>query len=291
MLLLTATTDKIQVITDAAATVDVHGSFMDMSNADPPVVKGSSSGRTNTAITTATTTDVVAAPASSTVRNVKTLHVRNKDTAITTNVTVQFNQNGTLFQLYKALLIPGAQLEYVEGIGFFVVNPTAQYLSNNSTSSQTPFSSDTYLAGSSINVPANAPLVGTAYRLWFDVTKTAAGTATPIISIRYGTAGTTSDTAVCTLTFGAGTAAADSGLFEIHCDFRTVGSGTSAVLQAIAGLSTNLTTTGISNAVKAKQSTSSGFNSTVANSIIGASYNGGASAAHTIQLVRADLIV
>lgn len=162
---------------------------------------------------------------------------------------------------------------------------------NQSVSSQTPFSSDTYLTGSNVSIPSGAPYVGTIYRMTFDVVKTAAGTATPIITIRIGTAGTTADTARLTFTFAAGTAAVDTGRFEVEALFRTVGATTTAVLQGRANLVNNLTTTGISNAVKALQVTSSGFDSTVASSIIGASYNGGASAAHTVQLVRAELIL
>jgi hypothetical protein len=61
-LLLANTTDKLQLVTSQAADVDVVSTYMDSSNADPPVVKGSTSGRQlATAITTATTTDIVAA--------------------------------------------------------------------------------------------------------------------------------------------------------------------------------------------------------------------------------------
>lgn len=163
-------------------------------------------------------------------------------------------------------------------------------LTNQSVSSQTGFATDTYLVGSDVPFPAGMPIVGTTYRLIFDVTKTNVGTAAPTITIRIGTAGSTADSARCTIAFGAGTAAVDSGLFEVICDFRTVGGSTSAVLQAVSRLTSNLTTTGLSNAVKAKPVTSSGFDSTVGSSRIGASYNGGTSAAHTIQLVRAELI-
>lgn len=163
---------------------------------------------------------------------------------------------------------------------------------NQSTSQQgAGFAADTYLAGSNIPIPNGAPYVGTAYHAWFDVTKTAAGTATPIITLRIGTAGSTSDAAICTFTFGAGTAAVDVGQFEIHVVFRTVGSGTSAVVQGICNLTSNLTTTGLSNAKKAVVVTSAGFNSTTASLIIGASYNGGTSASHTIQLVRSELML
>lgn len=124
MILLTATTDKIQVITSAATTIDVHASFMDVSNAVPPVVQGNTSGRLNAAITTATTTDVVDAPAASTIRNVKCLNIRNKHATTASDITVQFNQNGTLFELYKVTLSAGQTLEFVEGVGFFVVATT-----------------------------------------------------------------------------------------------------------------------------------------------------------------------
>jgi hypothetical protein len=157
-----------------------------------------------------------------------------------------------------------------------------------SVTAQSGFASDTYLTGSFLTFPST-PQVGTTYKLIFDVTKTAAGTAAPTITIRLGTVGSIADTARCVIPFAAGTAAVDSGLFEVICTFRTVGSGTTAVIQSIAKLTNNLTTTGLSNSVKAKQITSGGFNSTIPNLGIGASYNGGTSASHTIQLVHAEL--
>jgi len=192
--------------------------------------------------------------------------------------------------------VPASQVEsrrvelFNLGGEWFPVEPIIVGYKNQSVAQQTGFSTATYLTGSFIVFPY-PPKVGTTYKLTFDVTKTAAGTATPIIQVRLGTAGTVSDSSRVPFTFGAGTAAIDSGLFEVICTFRTVGSGTSAVLQGVSRLTSNLTTTGISNAVKAVQFTSSGFDSTVAGLGIGASYNAGASAAHTIELVRAELIV
>lgn len=291
MLLLTATSDVIDVVTSAAATVDVVAAFVDMSTADPPVVKGSTSGKQVTAISTATTTTVVSSPAASTTRNVKTLHIRNKSASTATDVTVRITVSGPAsYELFKCNLAPGEALEYVEGIGFFEVaaSPAVATNINRSTAAQSGFAADTYITGSS--VPLGIPVVGTTYRCQFDVTKTAAGTATPIVIVRIGTAGTTADTARLTFTFGAGTVAADTAVVEIRATFRSVGAGTSAILQGQARADTNLTTTGWSNAVKALQVTSAGFDSTVANSIIGLSYNGGASASHTIQLVNTDIV-
>jgi hypothetical protein len=125
MILLTATTDSIEVITGTATTVDVHASFIDMTTADPPVVKGSTSNRQHSAITTATTTTVVSAPAASTVRNVKTLHIRNKSSSVATDITIQFDQNGTNFELHKTTLAAGEACEYIEGVGFFDIKPVA----------------------------------------------------------------------------------------------------------------------------------------------------------------------
>lgn len=150
---------------------------------------------------------------------------------------------------------------------------------------------DTYLTGSNIAIPSGYPVVGTAYRMSFDVTKTAAGTATPIVRVRIGTAGSTADTAILTFTFGAGTAAIDTAIVEVFAQFRTVGASTSAVLVGWCRAVTNLTTTGWSNAVKALPAVSSGFNSTTASLIIGASYNGGTSAVHTVEHVASELIL
>lgn len=122
MLLLTntGTADKIQAVTSSTSALDVHVSYMDASNAVPPVVQGDTMGRQNTAISSATTTDICAGPASSEVRNVKTIHVRNKGAAAN-DVTILYDQAGTDFELFKATLSSGDMLEYVEGIGWFVV--------------------------------------------------------------------------------------------------------------------------------------------------------------------------
>lgn len=109
-------TDKLQLVTDAAVNVDVHASFVDQSGTTI------TPGRQNTAISTATTTDVVAAPGGSVIRNIKLLTIRNKDTGASVNVTVRHN-SGTTVDLEKATVGPDATLLYVEGQGF--VEPSA----------------------------------------------------------------------------------------------------------------------------------------------------------------------
>lgn len=135
MLLLTATTDKLQLVTSAAVTVDVHASVMDHTLSTDNV----EGAKQNTAITTATTTDIVAAPAAGTTRNVKGLLIRNKHATTSVDVTVVFDQNGTDFELHKTTLRAGECLEFVEGVGFFVLTVAANALlrTNKLTADQT----------------------------------------------------------------------------------------------------------------------------------------------------------
>lgn len=112
MLLLTTTTQVLRLITDAAATVDVHASWVDRNGStDSP-------GSTNTAISTATTTTVVAAPAASTARNVRRLIVRNRSASVTVNVTTQIFDGSTAYQLDSRSLGPGASLIFDDTFGF-----------------------------------------------------------------------------------------------------------------------------------------------------------------------------
>ena len=162
------------------------------------------------------------------------------------------------------------------------------------------FAADTYLVGSSIAIPASSLQAKSIYRCVFQVSKTAAGVAAPVLILRFGTLGTTGDAAKCTFTFPVQTAVADNGLFAVEAIFRTVGSGTSAVIEGTASLihalvgttaNTNAglssTTLGVAPTVSA---VSAGFDSTVANSIVGLSVNGGTAAAWTIPHVTSELI-
>lgn len=118
MLLLTTNTDKLRLVTSAAATIDVHVSAQDKDQSTGAL----SDYRLNTAITTATTTDIAAVPASGFTRNIKTIHVRNKHASLACDVTVVYQMTGPVdYELFKATLFAGDHLEYIEGVGFFVV--------------------------------------------------------------------------------------------------------------------------------------------------------------------------
>src|SRR5262245_34483687 len=112
MLILASASDVLQVFTGNAGQIDVHASWMDnVSGAVQP-------GRTNTAtITAATTTNVVPAPAISTQRNLKTLHIRNRGTG-PSDVAVIHTDGTTPVILSRVSLPAGYTWEYVDEVGF-----------------------------------------------------------------------------------------------------------------------------------------------------------------------------
>lgn len=168
------------------------------------------------------------------------------------------------------------------------------WLSTNASTASVAagYAADTYLAGSSITIPAAGLWkAGTIYKSIFDMTKTAAGTAGAVLTLRMGTAGTTADTSIASQTYTAGTAAADTGICEVWVNFRSVGAGTSAVVELTTRWSKTLTSTGLinsTNIVLMTLTTSSGFASTTP-TIIGLSFNGGASFSGTNTFVQTEL--
>lgn len=152
---------------------------------------------------------------------------------------------------------------------------------------------DTYLAGSAVTIPvAGGWLAGTTYYCTFDMVKTNVGTAAFTIQVRMGTAGTTSDASVLQLAFAVGSAAVDTGVFELWINFRSVGGGTAAVVQGVLKCSHHLAATGLITTGASGNGiivgTSSGFNSTT-QTIIGISVNGGASFSGTNTMVQAEV--
>jgi hypothetical protein len=303
MKLLRATTDIFRIVTSGGgADTEVSLSAMLADNAAPPALKAIPNLGPQASITTATTTNLIDTTTGFTSGdsvNVKDCSVFNADTVNSVTVRMEHFDGTNTVTLTECILLPRERLELNEvgnwihfdsNGGIYTAASTVTLFNASSSSQAAAFAADTYLAGSFIKFP-RAPKVGTMYRLEFDVTKTAAGTATPIVTVRIGTAGSTADTARNTITFNAGTAAVDAGRFSLTVVFRTVGSGSSAVTQAVCSLNKGATaTTGLVNLVgQAVVNTSAGFDSTVAALGIGASLNGGASASWTVTQVLAAL--
>lgn len=107
-MLITTGTERLELVTSAAATLDVHATYIDTSGVTI------TPGRNNAAIATAATTLVVPTPPANTQRNIKTLHCRNKG-ASTSDVMVQINDGTTLLPIYNVpALKPGEMLQLVD---------------------------------------------------------------------------------------------------------------------------------------------------------------------------------
>ena len=162
------------------------------------------------------------------------------------------------------------------------------WLTNFSTTSQSVSAATrTYILGSVIAVPTGKLKIGTTMEWVFNMTKTAAGTASSTIDIAIGTAGTTADTAVVSFTKPAGTAAGDEAL----CRVRAIVRGPLSASCIMAGdfqMTHNLASTGHATIPCVNVNTiSSGFNATTAGLRVGLCITTGSSDSVTIQTVTA----
>jgi hypothetical protein len=163
-------------------------------------------------------------------------------------------------------------------------------VNGNGATQSTGLSADTYVTNSGLLIPTGRIQVGTFARWTLNVNKTSvAGVATPIINVRVGTLGTTSDTSRAALTFAAQTAVADEGFIQVIAFYKAAGA--SASVQAIGNLTHRLAATGLSTSnASAVQNAGSTHDVTGAGLIIGISINLGTSFTGSINLNVAELV-
>lgn len=160
---------------------------------------------------------------------------------------------------------------------------------NSATASQgAGFAADTYVTNSGIQIPSCGMQAGQLYRWFITGSKTGAGTATAVYTIRIGTNQSTADTAQLTLTAGAAqTAAADNGTLIVTVQVRNVGAS-GVIAGAASWAKTQAGTAGFGGSI---DGVSSSFaNNALAGQFVGISINGGASAAWTLTSCHAELI-
>ena len=113
MLLLTSTSDILRVTTGTAtSTIEVHASYVD-NNAGTITP-----GRTNTRITTATTTTVVPSPGASVQRNLKGLYITNNSAGTTCVVGVEHFDGTNSIEIMQFNLLPGENMTFNEDGGW-----------------------------------------------------------------------------------------------------------------------------------------------------------------------------
>lgn len=187
MLLLTSTSDKIQIITSAAGAVQCHATYVD--NTSGTI----GPKRTNTAsITTAATTDIVASPAASTERNLQTLICRNSHASVSNDVTIRHTDGTITVDMFKVTLGPNEVLQFIDGVGFAVYASTGALKTSQNQGSNAVNSGQnaTVLAADVTNNNAVANTIadvtglsfpvtsGKKYRFRFEIQYTAAATTT-----------------------------------------------------------------------------------------------------------------
>lgn len=286
-MIFASTTDKLQIITSSTADIDVVVDYADMDN----TTKAVTVGRQLVKINTATTTDILAAPAAGFTRKLKYASINNVHASASNTITLQYNANATLYKVETWIVAAAERIAFVEGRGFRPldsqgreeipgpVNATGSAI----TAQIAAFSADTYI-GASLNV-ANRLQAGTFFIWDIFASKGAGGTATPTFILRTGTAGAIGDAARLTMTGPAQTAVADTAHIRVKATFRVVGAA--AVIRGDTQISHNLAATGFAATGPAGEAhfggTSASFDSTPANTILGLSINPGAAGAWVVE--------
>lgn len=142
MIILTETTDNLQVVLGGAITTNqlqCVASWRDITTT------AYTPGRTVTNTNSTTDVNIVPSPLASTQRVVDFFSIYNKDTVLA-NVTVKFDANGTEYILYKGDVPVGSTLVYQEGRGFdlyetqaFGYTLTVQALTSSPADAQTVY--------------------------------------------------------------------------------------------------------------------------------------------------------
>ena len=291
MIFLSATTDTLDLITSSAALIDYQMNFVEAVKTTG-VLAGNGIDHQNNSISSATTTTVLNAPGASNSKTLKQGTFRNKDSSLSSDLTLRFNQNGTAYEIHKVTLAPGQCLEYIEGVGFFTLG--TGYLQNSTyiTADQVIGASVTaMIPNSQLAIAPSRPIqIGTVFKWNIAMSKTAAGVAAYTFNILFGTTGTTSDTSRVAFTTGNQTGVADQAFVEIIATVRGP-IGASCIVAGQFMMTHNLSATGF-DAVPCRvlNTTSAAFDCTTSGIIASLDITTGASNALTVQQVVGQVL-
>lgn len=120
-MILSAASDKLQILCTTAVPVDCHVAYMDHGHGG--VTK--TPGRMNAAVLSDSAVDILTmAGGAGNPREVTLLTARNKDASDPVTVTLQLEIGGVAYELYQTTLNAGDTLLYMPGVGF-VISPAA----------------------------------------------------------------------------------------------------------------------------------------------------------------------
>lgn len=163
-MLLENTNQKIQAISDAAATITNPEVVVDWQDLTQP---GVTPGGTNSILNGTTVVDIVPAPSSSgTFRTVRYISIFNADT-VSHTITVQYDDNGTERILISQSVGVGQTLEYNDGVGWALVLGGNALTSITGTANQVTVSPTTGAAVASLpNAVVTPGSLKTTTTLW-----------------------------------------------------------------------------------------------------------------------------
>lgn len=153
MLILSSTTDNLQVVLGGAVTTNqlrCVSSWRDITTTT------FTPGRTVTNTNNTTDVNIVPSPAASTQRVVDLVNIYNSDT-VSATVTIKFDDNGTEYILWSGTLVSGQTVFYQEGIGWNVSSGSFGYTLNLQHLTTNPADGATVFFG---NMPATPTTTG-----------------------------------------------------------------------------------------------------------------------------------
>lgn len=120
-------TEILELVTSSTADIDYQVNFVDVvptTSATPDTSEGK--------ITTATTTTIVSAPASSTTRQIKSISIRNRHASTANTVSVKKDISGTEYLLTADVVLQaGEVLTYEDGVGWSIRDTLISTLTND----------------------------------------------------------------------------------------------------------------------------------------------------------------
>jgi len=129
MIILDTTTKSLQIVLAGAVTTSQlpwSATYVDVNTS---TFAGSAASASDGVTNGGTAVTMVAAPGASTSRTIKAFQVQNKDTASAT-VTIIYNDNSTLRNIFVAILAVGDNLIYEDGQGFQVIDKNGNLKTN-----------------------------------------------------------------------------------------------------------------------------------------------------------------
>lgn len=168
MIILTATTDNLQLVLAGAITtnqLDIYTSWRDITTT------GFTPGRTPSNSNNTTDVNIVPAPAASTQRVIDFISIYNRDT-VNATVTVKLDANGTEYTLVQVILAPNERMAFVEGEGWRVIanNGAVKQTYSSGTNASSSVIQNTVLGSDVTNAEAVANTITDVTGLNFAVT-------------------------------------------------------------------------------------------------------------------------